>query len=621
MNETQGNIHSQGAITVKNRKWTGIAALWLLALLIGAGSFTAFGQTQYHDIESASNSPFGFSFFGAVQTILTKPKNPSYAWLEDAILRESSDAMLPKTITPVTNYPYSRTLAEFQYEVREIVKTFGTTFETMAQDFLYIVSQARMLMVGMGVTESYEEQRAWLETEYQIVYPAKDDAYTEMYTTILYGTLCHGIADAMYESGLLYNKVEIPKGMTLEAAVILFVDASLESSVAGSAGTPGLGAATLTDYLYLMLQNTLIQGGYPVDGNTSSTEILRQAIIMGTRMAGIPIGSDPTNAELRASELAAAFWTYYRIRVNTADIAQALAIKEEAKCYEAMQRLVLETMIHEKSTNTATEGMSMAALFSKAQSLGYFALEPGFYSDIYSYRLQLDYKREYIWLMPVCYADLMSPAGKRNKVTIKINGRTVKDRVPAQIYLNTSQKETQLRVTVSYKDGNIDESKTYLFTVTQGTKKPPNNLVNDLITQLPNPLPTLPFGTRNNKVVTDAVGSTYYLGDALGDGLEYITDEHGEILGVTNNVPYYMLNGASGSGEEDGSDNDRTTQDARRSGSGALSQVKENWYYILGAIGVVGAGGSGYYSYAKKKGNGQGAGKKKSRKPAKDNRF
>lgn len=465
-----------------------------------------------------------FGIDANAKTQAQNPTNRSYAWLDELYIRETTAQYTStNTLIPVTSRPYSRTYTEFSRDVDNIVAAYPIRRDTVEEGFLRIMESAYSAMRALGVTESYAEQRRWLENEGGIIYPTTPGEYDELYTGLLYGAMKHNLFRVLYS-----QDVVVPKNTPLERAVVLYLAAMTDPDKT----IPLDGVNTVRGFSVETMRAALIKKGYPVTEATSDDDVYRYYSIMFINDAyrsdagGPVLGNDATEAQINAYYFVATVSITYGIKVQPAAMAAALELSGTQRS-PAVRRLLLKTMIEEKGGSLGAHETDEDA-FNKTLQLGYFTLENGFYSDIYKYRVNLDYRRDSIRVTPLCYAEKM-PGGDPAKALIKIDGLRVVNKRAATVRLNSAKASQILKITVDYLDGSVEQSRTYEITVYQGTKIPP-------VTTTSPPLPTQVTGTTpfTTPFVTDYRGFTYSFGEdaTLPDGHEFVTDEDGNIIGV-----------------------------------------------------------------------------------------
>lgn len=544
-------------------------------------------------------------FLSFAQTQALAPKNKSYAWLEDVFFREKSGQFRLNAIIPLPDFPYSRTLADFRLEVRGYIDGYNAGFEGISQEARMFLNLAEVLFRSMGITETYEEQRDWLETNHGVVFPEKKDENTETYTLILFTLLKYDITSQLVGlDGLpvLTKEIEIPYGVTLEQGILIFLLTAFKTDSDISQSDPG----SFSDIIYELIRAILMNyqnNKYGVTAATSQDDLLRYSAMMAAEsVGGYTVESDASDLVVDTYTLLTTIQMRYGINIEPGKMAAILEMKDADAQAEALARLILETMILEKG-GSATKSMTTADLFSKTLSYGYFPLGEDFYSDVYNYRVELKYKRSDIWFTPICYADLMPTPGKRSFVKIKVNGVTVEDRMPYKVSLDSAKAQQTMKVEVGYNDGKINQNKTYQFLIVQGKTEEPNNSNPKVID---NPDYIQPADPTQPATLADGSVST-------------VSPSSGNAAGTPN------ANSGSNSGWNLGARNAQTTAQTgeteeaeSQTSSKVFAFVKKWWPYGAGVLLLL-LGGGGYVGYTRVNDARQTPGKE--RKPKKDDRF
>ncbi len=424
--------------------------------------------------------------FGAkAATREAEPSYNGYAWLEELYAREPSGGYRLCTFVPVTSNPYSRTCEEFKREVAQMTAAYPIENNAVEQGYYALLKTAASTAQAAGATDDYERQKQWLESEAGIVFPAAETEDTRLYATVLYAALKYPSASA-----LAGKTLDIPRGTSLEKAVVIYID-----TVTDAGGrVPETRADNLREYAAESMRVTLMKNGYAVDDSTGYDYIERLYTVYLIRKSGYQIDSDAPDAQINSYYFAVLINQKYGVMVAPAPLAAALG-QAEGERAKAVQILILRSMAQEKG-GAVSAGMSVEEAFEKVRSMGWFALKDGFYSDIYSYNVNMQYKNDYIYLTPVSYLGHRNSAAAAY-VTITFNGVKVPDKTPVKVALDSTKASGNVEIAVTYAKGSVFSEKTYQVKFIQGTgtSGPPATTLPGLTAYVPSTrADTLPGG-------------------------------------------------------------------------------------------------------------------------------
>lgn len=502
------------------RKRTKSLCIFMLCVLLGAATCSpVFAKTQ------AQN-----------------PTNESYAWLDDLTVRETSSDYATNTLKPTPLYPYSHTQAEYMQEVQTLYTTFDSENELLLRPYLSLLENVSGYLFSLGLADvSYANRKSYLQSEHGV--SIADGANTELFVNALYGTLKHNVLKRVYNI-----TVSIPNGLSLEAAAVRVVAAMTASN-----GVSAEGIQTIRAYALAVIRKTLSASGVSVSEATDA-QLLQAYMCYQAKKAGFGVEYDAEAEEIRLQYLLCVVHKQYAVKLNAQSTKEALELETQSDTVRRLQELILTAMIQSKG-GTVAENLGVTALFLIAGPLGCFPLQTDFYSDIYTYTVQLQYKRASIWVTPSSYAQTLG--GSASKVSITIDGKAAKDRQANQVALDTAKEVQEVAVVVNYASDAGNQSRTYKLRVVQGTKAAPGG---------EDPATT----TERPPYVIGTDGQTFPNIDGLPDGAHYVTNEQGVIIGVETQPQ-----------EEDSSQED-SSESTRADTQPADPQARLVWPYIVG---------------------------------------
>lgn len=389
-----------------------------------------------------------------------KDAKENMAWLSDFYIRESAMDFVKNEVTPESGV-YSDTAETFVKNVENLKKAYNADFNTFADAYDKILTELFSLADAADLGINFDDMKAYLQDEYQIVYPEQEDAKTQTYTAIVYVCLRTDLLQS-----LLNVDVTIAPNTTLEKAVVLILGSILGEEV-------GADIQTMFDFAVMNIEKILADNKIPVPDDTDVQNILTMYKILVAKQMGYLADLKVTDfakadaKTVQAAYAAATIKMTYGVSPSVEDVLAATASEDE----NAVAVLILRTMIAEKG-ETWTANETLETLFDRACKLGYFDPQLEFYADVYNYDVNLEYNCDEIWLTPFAYA-AEKGNDKLQYVTITINGTPVKSARSYKLAM-TDEDVTTATVEVKYDDGKIADEATYIFNIHNGTKQQPS---------------------------------------------------------------------------------------------------------------------------------------------------
>lgn len=386
-----------------------------------------------------------------------KDAKENMAWLSDFYIRESAMDFVKNEVTP-ENGVYSDTAETFVKNVENLKKAYNADFNTFADAYDKILTELFSLADAADLGINFDDMKAYLQDEYQIVYPEQEDAKTQTYTAIVYVCLRTDLLQS-----LLNVDVTIAPNTTLEKAVVLILGSILGEEI-------GEDIQTMFDFAVMNIEKILADNKIPVPDDTDVQNILTMYKILVAKQMGYLADLKVTDfakadaKTVQAAYAAATIKMTYGVSPSVEDVLAATASEDE----NAVAVLILRTMIAEKG-ETWTANETLETLFDRACKLGYFDPQLEFYADVYNYDVNLEYNCDEIWLTPFAYA-AEKGNDKLQYVTITINGTPVKSARSYKLAM-TDEDVTTATVEVKYDDGKIADEATYIFNIHNGTKQ------------------------------------------------------------------------------------------------------------------------------------------------------
>ncbi len=521
----------------------------------------------------------------------------NYAWINDVVMRDSSSSVVPLVLHPLTAYPYSHTSEEFVSECNNYAALFNTSESILESSFYKTLSTAYYSLLASGKIKSDEQtMRAYNESR-GITYPYSQGSMTHMYTTLVYALLKTDIASAV-----LNQEIEIPRGTSVEGAVVLYL-----------AKVCGMNVPATTDsiesFAYQFANEYVLEeSSLPVSKDPSKEEVYYWVKVLAADKQGYSVPKTTPYAKVSQKQetdvtnayYASILTTKYGIYISPELLGQALVGDKSTN----VPKLVLKSMLDSVNI-TYSDNESIESLFDKAKVEGFFELEDDFYSDIYDYEVTVSSDSTEVWFTAFLVADQLVD-GNVNYAKTYIDGKLVENSSTNSVKLTGDT--TKFTVRIEYSDSKRYNKAEYTFTVKKSLSG--SNVVGGINVDLNEPVENI-LGSVDSAVnnyvqnsnssgyagsVSDyssTNSTTYALGESSSTSntsslLEtYPTDENGNVL-VT-------------------SDPLATTEKAQENATSVLSGVtqtiKDKPEYVATPISLLAVGASAGYIFIKRRKN------------------
>lgn len=388
--------------------------------------------------------------------------SPNLSWLKDLIVKEDMTTINGLsgrcTLEAVASYPYTETAESFREEVAYYQLLYTLDEDMTNVLYLYMLELAESFSSAVSVTDYSDEFiRSYLES-IGIVYPAGDAA--DSTETLI-------VARAFFAVVTKDESYTVKKGTGLYEAFTDYAAGLMGlSNSAILKFAVGSDITDLKQYVLAACKYMLFNAGYDVDASTSEEEVCRLIAIMTIRTQGISIDSGTaTFEEIKNKYLCAMICKIYDVTADPDSFTKAV---RDGKLDFYMLRLIgKKNGITIKDSATYEEAFDLVC-----KNTDYFNLEKGeFYADIDEYNIQLNYKREKIWVYPQTLGVTSESDG--TTVAVSINGTQVRDNYYADVALDTGKEKETVLIEVQYTNENgAKTSSSYRLNIKQGKETP-----------------------------------------------------------------------------------------------------------------------------------------------------
>ncbi len=391
------------------------------------------------------------------------------AWLDEIQVKEDllTIGNIPKTsyLIANTDYPYTQTAESFKKVVNQDVKLYSVnmTSDDRRAAYLYAFDLLNEYSLAYkdGVSDEYIQ--SWLESK-GIVYPPSDQITNE--TKILARSL-YSLLKAQPDY------LKLPVGTTVEGAFVIYLSKMSSKDLSQLEKlSPNASIENISQYFTAFGKLSLANQGYSVTAETSDAELMKLLAVMTIETAGLTVDAESDSLDnIRTKLLAVMLGRLYDVTLDPTLLADALS-KDNVPFY------VLQAMGQDNNLTVKNDTSYEAAFDIICKNTNCFALEDIFYADITDYDVNLEYKRDAVWIMPRFYQK--NDDSKQQKVYVYIDGKEAVENDYNKITLDKSQPSTTVKIDARYvqtKNNTIltDQTVTYTVKINQGDTEPPED--------------------------------------------------------------------------------------------------------------------------------------------------
>lgn len=402
----------------------------------------------------------------------------NYAWIDQLFVRDDSNSVTLKEITPTPDdYPYGMKYEDFLEKCDRYVALFDLNAENASGTYMKTIEAFYYVVSAMGLTDSTEFMSQVLMRN-GIIIP--DEPTPEEIMAI-------GVVYAAIENNAVYivtgEELTFPYGISLEEALVMILGKLTDTEIPESVNT-------LTGFGALMAKKFL--EGYdeiniPLSNNPTDEELFYwvKAAVASSNDYDIP--SDKYN-QITKDEAEYVDYVYfssvlesaYEVRLDP----EKLLYAHQGEDPHGVHRLVLKKMLDKKDVDYK-EDASTEKLFNLACKNGYFALEKEFFSDVLKYEIEVSPSCEKIWFTPVTLGDQLN-GGDKTALTLFLQDMEIAPGSTTAAVLDKTKSEETVRLEVIYNDGDRQESAVYEFRIIKNPalQKEEEGTTNDLIGQV-----------------------------------------------------------------------------------------------------------------------------------------
>lgn len=421
---------------------------------------------------------------GKADLVKLQDKSITYyrvSWLRSLIVKEdimtAEGAAKRSTLVPVADYPYTHTSASFKKEVDSYVKLYTLDENSHKAAYLYFFKQidAMGIISDPNVTDKAKIQ--YLKDEGIIVPDGVESDSTQM---LMAGALYAYMTNDLYYvfTGNPESDVVIPDQTPLEEALLIYtIKLTGQQNTVMDFTKKHFGVTKITsldEYIYYTSMYALWTKGLVSQNELSSIsedEVYRRLALMEIREQGITIGDGASMEDIKMAYLAAGLSEQYNV---TVDYTELKAKYNENK----VPFYILQLMLKQDKGLQISETQKYSEAFDfVAKKTNRFKLDDDFYADIYEYDINLEYKRNQIYLRTAPLTP-DSASGETNKATVKVrvflgDGTELPYDNYCAVKLSDGVKETVTLVVKYFINGASVNSTTYKLNFIQGSKNSP----------------------------------------------------------------------------------------------------------------------------------------------------
>ncbi len=476
------------------------------------------------------------SYSGAMAVLPgnTRSASPdySYAWLDNVILRHDPLAVTSTSMKPTPeDYSYSHTYDEFIKETNQYTTLLYLDENTAVSAYQELSSILFYLVTAVGLTDTQENMRQYL-IDYGISLPANETIEDKMAIAVIYAAIKYDAVYTLYE-----KKVTIPQGVSLDGArVIVLAELTNIMLPSGIESLPALAILVMRNYVEGFEE-------IPISDDPTSEEIFYWVKVITASANDYEIALDSFEETTQQQKdyvdhayYASVLESFYDVKISPEKLMTALQSGNNL----AVAEVVLGSML-EASQFTAAEGTPCEELFNLACMNGYFDLENEFYSDVFSYTVEVPAECEKIWFTPFSLASQLD-GGDEENVSVTLNGKAMSINSTVSANLDSAKSNEFIYLNVNYNDTQkgIAEAVSYKFNVVKNSSLNQSENIsseNDLVAEVEKFVDTIiPNENAQAKETADGVFSS--IDQIASSAADVVSQQDGVLTtyGVGENV-------------------------------------------------------------------------------------
>ncbi|MGN0447169.1 MAG: hypothetical protein ACI4GC_01335 [Acutalibacteraceae bacterium] len=375
----------------------------------------------------------------------TRSSSPdySYAWLDNVIIRHDPMAVTSTSMKPTPeDHAFSHTYDEFIKETSQYETLFYLDENTATAAYEELSTVLFYVVTALGMTDKQEVMRQYL-VDYGISLPGNETAEDKMAIAVIYAAIKYDAVYTLYE-----KEVTFPQGVSLDGAMVIVLSALTNTMLPS-------GVDTLLGLAVLVMKNYVTQfEQLPVSENPDAEEVFHWAKVVTAAMNdhSVPLAAFDEASAAQKDYVDYAYYasmleTFYDVKINPIYLVVAMQSDDE----NAIAKLILTSMLDEKKVSY-NKSASCEELFNLACKNGYFALENEFYSDVFSYEVEVPTSCEKVWFTPFSLASQLD-GGDEKFVKVYLNGTEMALATTVSTALDTSKASETVYLNVVYDNG------------------------------------------------------------------------------------------------------------------------------------------------------------------------
>ncbi len=395
---------------------------------------------------------------GNVKVVPGNPRStsPQYskAWLDNVVIRDSTNQIASARIVPQAEYPYSHTFDDFIEEVGNYSALNLINEDTVSAAYSQIIDVLYYTVVALGMTQDSDTMKAYLRSR-GITIPPLETSEDEIKVAVVYSAIKYNAVYVLYD-----KKIDFPQGISLDSAICLIL-----SELTGTFLPSGVD--TVSGFAVNSIKTYISQfDELPISNNPGNSEIFHWAKVITAASNDYKVPLDSYNTATTAQKeyvdyayFASILDTAYNVHIDP--IRLVVADKSTEK--NAVAKLILQTMLNESEVDYSIDA-TCEELFKEACANGKFPLDEEFYSDIFNYNLYVANNCTKIWFTPFVLADQLG--GDNANLSMTLAGNPISPSQTLAYSLDPTKNTDDIELKVTYADtASPAETVTYKFHV------------------------------------------------------------------------------------------------------------------------------------------------------------
>lgn len=427
---------------------------------------------------------FAFSIINVIA--ISKKASPdskdSKAWLADVQIREDSAKLEKIEPTPTVNLN-KIAFDKMKMQADSTIKLVDPNLQSIEQSYTNMIKKV-FDKLDIKDYSTPEEKKTYLSKEQHVNFnsPSKEDN-KDAYVDLLYYVLKYDLSYPVSGKHFKIQKNRTPKEGVFD----------LVKEVYGDKNDAEID--NLKDFAINDIKKTLTKNNIETEDKSPEELMELYKATLAQKMGVIPKNTDITKLSKEEIDLSYAKGIIdksFKTKLDNKSLSKVL----ESKNSDALLAEILKNQISSKGKKPISD-VDVEKLYNQAVEMDLFDVKDEFYSDVYSYNVNLKHKVQAIWFTPFTRLAEIPNEDMKN-LKIEINSTPVKH--GGSVKIESKDFNKPILVKLEYRNAEkVIEKKSYKFKIINGSKSLDTNEI-----PLNESLPSINYGIDDAKINSES---------------------------------------------------------------------------------------------------------------------